>query len=46
MRIVLVVAALTAANTFGALGYTPAAGVRYAWRKLDRTVTSALASVP
>lgn len=34
------------ANTLGALGYTPAAGARYCWRRLDHAVMTALVSVP
>lgn len=46
----LVVAVVVAANTLGANGYTPMAGLRWAWAqsvtRLDRTVSHALAVYP
>lgn len=45
-RYIALVALLLVANTLGGYGYTPAAGLRWAWRKVDQGVTHTLALVP
>ncbi len=41
-----VVFVLTAVNQLGASGYNLPNGARFLWRKLDRQVTTALATFP
>ena len=45
-RFIALVGLLLVANTLGGYGYTPAAGLRWAWRKVDHGVTHTLALVP
>jgi hypothetical protein len=45
-RLLALAALLLVANTLGGYGYTPAAGLRWAWRKVDHGVTHTLALVP
>jgi hypothetical protein len=45
-RFMTFAALLLVANILGGYGYTPAAGLRWAWRKVDHGVTHTLALVP